>query len=85
MAGLLRQIEQTQLLEKRQTNRLFCEVNTTLDGFVTSTVGAFGWLIATHGFGFVVDLGAALPAKIAIFLLVGRNKPKTATRLAQNS
>jgi hypothetical protein len=51
----------------------------------SSTVGVFGWLIATHGFGFVVDLTAALPAKIAIFFLGGRNKPKTATRWAQNS
>jgi hypothetical protein len=45
----------------------------------SSTVGALGWLVAIHGFGFVVDLAPALPAKVAIFFLGGRNKPKTAT------
>ena len=50
----------------------------------SSTVGAFGRLVAAHRFGFVIDLAAALPAKVAIFFLGGRNKPKTATGLAQN-
>jgi len=51
----------------------------------SSTVGAFALLVATHRLGFVVNLAAALPAKIAIFFLGGWHKPKTATRLTKNS
>jgi hypothetical protein len=44
----------------------------------------FARLVVTHGFRFVIDLVAALPATIAIFFLGGWNQPKTATGLAQN-
>lgn len=70
---------------------LACEVNTARQWFVThdsnrsgvrgaSMVGAFVRLIAIRR-GFAGDLAAALPAKVAILVLCGRNQPQTATRI----
>src|SRR5215213_1070762 len=41
-------------------------------------------LIARHGRGFAGRFAAALPTKVAILFLCGRNQPKTATRIAQD-
>ena len=70
--------------ERKQTTKLLCEVNTALQRFVTSTMGAFIWLLAGQRGWFAVDLTATLPAKIAVLFLGGWNQPKTTTRLAQN-